>query len=192
MKSRLKKIALMSPDVFEKQLDQISDKGRDVLKVIEDYKFFIEQVSRVMQNDPGVSQMIENKKKNLDQASQAIYDVVFEIENMDITTSYYNQQKATELSKGPEVKTNTLPIGNPTPAPGGQMNPAAPAAPTPPQNPGGPATPLPPPAGGPKPPVGPPGQKDDSTKDDSKKDDSKKEEPSDKEDKGKGDSSNNE
>ncbi|MNV63065.1 hypothetical protein D3C71_1556420 [compost metagenome] len=113
MKSRLKKVALMAPDVFQKQVDQISDKGRDILKAIEDYKFFVEQVSRVVKNDPGLTQMITNKKKNLDQASQQIYDVVFDIENMDITTTYYNQQQATELSKEPTPKPPTPGIGNP-------------------------------------------------------------------------------
>lgn len=122
MKSRLKRVALMSPDIMEKQIEQISDKGRDVLKAIEDYKFFIDQTSRVIKNDPNAAEIIERKKKNLDQASQQIYDVVFDIENMDITTLYYDQQQATELSKGPDKK----PITGPTPLPGTPGVPNAP------------------------------------------------------------------
>jgi hypothetical protein len=107
MKSRLKKIALISPESAEKYIEQLSDKGRDVLKVIEDYKFFLDQTIRVIGSNPNMASMLERKKKNLDQASQQIYDAVFEIENMDITTSYYNQQTQTELSKGPvEQKPN--------------------------------------------------------------------------------------
>lgn len=99
MKSRLKKIALMSPDMFQGQLDQISDQGRNILKSIEEYKFFVEQASRVVQNDQKLTTLIINKKKNLDQAAQQIYDVVFEIENVDVIALYNEQQKATEDEK---------------------------------------------------------------------------------------------
>lgn len=92
-KSRLKKEAMMPVNMFQSQLDQISDKGRDVLKSIEDYKFFVDQTSRVMKNDPALTEMIQSKKKNLEQSSQQIYDVVFDIENMDINAIYQRQQE---------------------------------------------------------------------------------------------------
>lgn len=99
MKSRLKKVAIMSPDMFQGQLDQISDQGRNILKSIEEYKFFVEQASRVVQNDQKLTELIINKKKNLDQAAQQIYDVVFEIENVDVIALYNEQQKAVEENK---------------------------------------------------------------------------------------------
>lgn len=102
MKSRLKKIAIMSPDMFQGQLDQISDQGRNILKSIEEYKFFVEQASRVVKNDQKLTELIINKKKNLDQAAQQIYDVVFEIENVDVIALYNEQQKSTEENKEPK------------------------------------------------------------------------------------------
>lgn len=101
MKSRLKKIALMPVQTFQSQLDQISDKGRDLLKAIEEYKFFVEQTSRVMKNDPALTEIIVSKKKNLEEASQKIYDIVFDIENLDISALYERQQEVTnEENKG--------------------------------------------------------------------------------------------
>lgn len=96
MKSRLKKIAIMSPDMFQGQLDQISGQGRNILKSIEEYKFFVEQASRVVKNDAKLTEVIINKKKNLDQAAQQIYDVVFEIENVDVIALYKEQQDSIE------------------------------------------------------------------------------------------------
>lgn len=101
-KSRLKKEAMMPVNMFQSQLDQISDKGRDVLKSIEDYKFFVDQTSRVMKNDPALTEMIQSKKKNLEQSSQQIYDVVFDIENMDINSIYERQQEAIDKEKESE------------------------------------------------------------------------------------------
>lgn len=101
MKSRLKKIALMPIQTFQSQLDQISDKGRDLLKAIEEYKFFVEQTSRVMKNDPALTEIIVSKKKNLEEASQKIYDIVFDIENLDISALYERQQEViNEENKG--------------------------------------------------------------------------------------------
>lgn len=104
-KSRLKKEAMMPINMFQSQLDQISDKGRDVLKAIEDYKFFVDQASRVMKNDPALTEMIQSKKKNLEQSTQQIYDVVFDIENMDINSIYQRQQQVTnENENGGETE----------------------------------------------------------------------------------------
>lgn len=112
--TRLKKVAMMPINMFQSQLDQISDKGRDVLKAIEDYKFFVDQASRVMKNDPALTEMIQGKKKNLEQSAQQIYDVVFDIENMDINSMYQRQENVTdenqngEQNKQPENNNSTL------------------------------------------------------------------------------------
>lgn len=106
MKSRLKKVALMPTEMFKSQLDQISDKGRDVLKSIEEYKFFVEQTSRVMKNDPALTEVIVGKQKNLEESAQKIYDIVFDIENLDITALYERQQEVTNkenAEKQPET-----------------------------------------------------------------------------------------
>ncbi|AEO93291.1 gp20 [Bacillus phage G] len=101
--SRLKKTALMPTQMFESQLDQISDKGRDVLKALEDYKFFVDQTSRVMKNDPALIEVIVGKKKNLEEASAKIYDIVFDIENLDISALYERQEEKTNENQGIQV-----------------------------------------------------------------------------------------
>ena len=93
--SKLKKVALMDPAVFENTLDQISDKGRAILKSIEDYKFSIDQTLRVVKNDQALTNIISQKKKNLEHAAQDLYTIVFEIENVDITEAYNEQEEAT-------------------------------------------------------------------------------------------------
>lgn len=108
MNSRLKKLALMPTQMFQSQLDQISDKGRDVLKAIEEYKFFVEQTSRVMKNDPALTEVIIGKKKNLEEASTKIYDIVFDIENLDISSLYDRQQELTNHEENKnQVQNNT-------------------------------------------------------------------------------------
>lgn len=72
------------------QIDQISDKGRSILKDIEEYKFFIEQMARAMKNNQFLAQMVSDKKNILEEASQKIYDIVFEMENMDVMKIYEN------------------------------------------------------------------------------------------------------
>lgn len=99
MKNRLKKLALMDPEMFESTLDQISDKGRAILQSIEEYKFNIDQTLRVVKNDPALSNIINQKKKNLDHAAQDLYMVVFEIENIDITEAYNEQSTVIQPSE---------------------------------------------------------------------------------------------
>lgn len=94
--SRLKKVALMDPAMFENTLDQISDKGRAILQAIEEYKFNIDQTLRVVKNDQALTNIINQKKKNLDHAAQDLYAIVFEIENVDISEAYNEQQEATQ------------------------------------------------------------------------------------------------
>ena len=104
---RLIKKALMNINIFKSTLNQLSTKGRNVLKNIEDYKFTIEQTTRLLANDQHLAQKIIQKKKILDQAAGLIYSVVFDIENIDITQEYNDQKQ--EVENGPE----NLPQNNP-------------------------------------------------------------------------------
>lgn len=90
----------MNINTFENTLSQLSSKGREVLKSIEDYKFTVEQTTRLLANDQHLAQKIIQKKKILDQAAGLIYSVVFDIENIDITQEYNDQ--AQEVENGPE------------------------------------------------------------------------------------------
>ena len=104
---RLIKKALIDINIFKSTLSQLSTKGRGVLKNIEDYKFTIEQTTRLLANDQHLAQKIIQKKKILDQAAGLIYSVVFDIENIDITQEYDDQIQ--EVKNGPE----NLPQNNP-------------------------------------------------------------------------------
>lgn len=91
--SRLKKVALMNPEMFKGTLKQLGTKGRTILKGIEDYKFALEQAARIVANDPNLGQRLVEKKKELDKAAGEIYSIVFEIENIDITKEFQQQQQ---------------------------------------------------------------------------------------------------
>lgn len=91
--SRLKKVALMNPEMFKGTLKQLGTKGRTILKGIEDYKFALEQAARIVANDPDLGQRLVEKKKELDKAAGEIYSIVFEIENIDITKEFQQQQQ---------------------------------------------------------------------------------------------------
>lgn len=107
--SRLKKVALMNPEMFKGTLKQLGNKGRGILKGIEDYKFSLEQAARIVSNDPNLSQKIIEKKKALDKAAGEIYSIVFEIENIDITKEYQDQQN---FINNPELKNNEENVPN--------------------------------------------------------------------------------
>lgn len=104
--SRLRKKAIMDPSVFEGTLDQISDKGRAILKAIEEYKFYIDQTLRMIKTNPALSNLITQKKKNLDHAAQDLYSIVFEIENIDILEEYKKQLEMIEQNNQPQNNEN--------------------------------------------------------------------------------------
>ena len=74
----------------ESQTKQIADKGRDSVEKIEEYKFFVDQMSKNMKANPALADAVKEKEKDLEQASQKIYDVVYEMENMDVMKQYEN------------------------------------------------------------------------------------------------------
>lgn len=120
---RLIKKAFMDIEVLKGTLEQLSDEGRDILRAIEDYKFKLEQASRVVANDQMLAQKINQKQKILDAAAGQIYGIVFDIENIDITQAYTDQQMmATSpgLGEAPDGE------ATPTPMPGQPGQPPVP------------------------------------------------------------------
>lgn len=117
---RLVKKSLMNPEVFKGSLDQLGKQGREILKLIEDYKFKLEQTCRLTANDQVLTQKLIQKKKQLDAASGQIYSIVFDVENIDITQAFEQQQINTNPS-GPSNSTK------PTQTPGQnqQQNPTS-------------------------------------------------------------------
>lgn len=90
--SRLKKLA-MDMTAFQGILDQASDKGREILKSLEDFKFTLEQSARLLKNDQEVAQGMIQKRKSIDEITAKLYQLVFDIENMDISLAFNNQNQ---------------------------------------------------------------------------------------------------
>lgn len=101
---RLIKKSIMNPEMFKGTIKQLGNKGRTILKGIEDYKFSLEQAARIVSNDQNLSQKIIEKKKVLDKAAGEIYSIVFDIENIDITQEYQDQQMKINNPNIKEVK----------------------------------------------------------------------------------------
>ncbi len=82
---RLIKRSMMNIEMFKGTLNQLSDEGRNILKLIEDYKFKLDQTCRLTSNNQELTQKLQQKRKQLDVASSQIYSIVFDIDNVDIT-----------------------------------------------------------------------------------------------------------
>ena len=82
----------MNIEMFKGSLNQLSNEGRNILKLIEDYKFKLDQTCRLTANDQQLTQKLQQKRKQLDVASGQIYSIVFDIDNIDITQAYEQQQ----------------------------------------------------------------------------------------------------
>lgn len=109
---RLVKKSIMNPEMFKGTLEQLSNQGREILKDIEEYKFKLEQAARITTNDQQITQKIIQKQKQLDVASGQIYAIVFDIENIDITQAYDQQQ----INTNPNIQTKpevNVPINKP-------------------------------------------------------------------------------
>ena len=107
---RLIKKSMMTPEMFESNIKQLSDKGRAILRSIEDYKFTLEQTARLMVNDQQLSQKLIQKRKSMEAAAGQVFSVVFDIENIDITTAWENQVTQNMPSEPP-----TSPVAPPNP-----------------------------------------------------------------------------
>lgn len=112
---RLVKQSIMNIEMFKGTLNQLSDEGRDILKLIEDYKFKLDQTCRLTANDQQLTQKLVQKRKQLDVASGQIYSIVFDIDNIDITQAYEQQQINTNPNMPVKNDVNK-PAPTPTPS----------------------------------------------------------------------------
>lgn len=152
---RLKKLA-MDTTMFQSSVDQVSKKGRDLLKSLEDFKFTLEQTARLLNNNQDIAQGMIQKRKNVDEITSKLYQIVFDIENMDISQSYTENQPITQRPDNNVPKDDSR-----KPVPG-----QPPAGIPVPNN----AAPTPPQPGAEKPKMPEVPKDDEKSKDDSKKD----------------------
>ena len=97
----------MDINSIKNALNQVSIKGRNILKELEDFKFTSEQTARLLNNDQSITQGLIKKRTATDEISNKLYQIVFDIENLDITKSF-NEQKPNALQDAPQMPPNVL------------------------------------------------------------------------------------
>lgn len=91
---------------------QVSDKGRNILKELQDLKFTLNQTITVLNNLPQISNGLKSKEKTIDSISQELYQLIFDIENINISESFMepkpiiNQDVPNESNKNKSEKDN--------------------------------------------------------------------------------------
>lgn len=105
-------------ELIEHSIEQISNSGRSLLKEIEKFKFNLEQTSRMLSQFPQLSQGMMSKRKSVNEISNKLYQIIFDIENTDISLSFQQENpEATDV-----VRNDVRSVGEPKP----QMAPVAP------------------------------------------------------------------
>lgn len=105
-------------ELIEHSIEQISNSGRSLLKEIEKFKFNLEQTSRMLSQSPQLSQGMMSKRKSVNEISNKLYQIIFDIENTDISLSFQQENpEATDV-----VRNDVRSVGEPKP----QVAPAAP------------------------------------------------------------------
>lgn len=105
---RLRKLS-ENTKMYENTINQISNKGRNILKLLEDFKFVLEQSAKLLTNNQQIAQALINKRKVIDEISGKLYQVVFDIENIDISNSFFNPNDTIlQIPKNNVNETNDL------------------------------------------------------------------------------------
>lgn len=138
--SRLRKKYAMDMNAFQGTINQTSQKGRQILKSLEDFKFTLEQTARLLNNNQQLSQGMIQKRKSIDEISNKLYQIVFDIENMDISNAFMvqNQPVMEELPNKSPAGPQEPGQNNPGQIPGQPQVPGQPDSQAPSTNPGAP------------------------------------------------------
>ena len=100
-------------ELIKSSIEQISNTGREVLKQVEKFKFNLEQTSRMLSQNPQLSQGMMAKRKSVNEISEKLYQIIFDIENTDISLAF--QQESPEAVM--DSKNDTRSVGEPKPQP---------------------------------------------------------------------------
>ena len=90
LQNKLIKKSKMDENMFENVIDQASSKGRKILQILEDFKFTLDQTARLLKNNQELAQGFARKRKAIDEISNKLYQIVYDIENIDISQAFYN------------------------------------------------------------------------------------------------------
>lgn len=81
-------------NIMQNSLQNLANEGRQILKIIDDFKFKLIQSSNIFKDDK-IKIKLEQKQKILASAASLIYSIVFDMENMDLTPVYEEEQFST-------------------------------------------------------------------------------------------------
>lgn len=78
-------------NIMQNNLQNLANEGRQVLKIMDDYKFKLIQSLNIFKSDD-VRAKLEQKQKILAQSASLVYSIVFDLENFDLTPIYEEEQ----------------------------------------------------------------------------------------------------
>ena len=90
--------------MYENTFKNMSNEGRKILKSLEKFKFSLEQGSRIVYKIPQLSSGLMSKRKYIDEISNKLYQLVFDLENTDISNSFQQENPFAEREIGREPR----------------------------------------------------------------------------------------
>lgn len=122
--------------MYESAFENLGKEGRDVLKNLEEYKFKLEQASRMVSQIPKLSNGLMAKRKSIDEISNKLYQLIFDVENTDISNSFEEESPFVDREQAQGTRHIEKDDSNGMPSPSGvpPMGGSTPPSTTPPQN----------------------------------------------------------
>ena len=90
--------------MYENTFKNMGNEGRKILKSLEKFKFSLEQGSRMVSQIPQMASGLMSKRKSLDEISNKLYQLVFDLENTDISNSFQQENPFAEREIGREPR----------------------------------------------------------------------------------------
>ena len=90
--------------MYENTFKNMSNEGRKILKSLEKFKFSLEQGSRMVSQIPQMASGLMSKRKSIDEISNKLYQLVFDLENTDISNSVQQENPFAEREIGREPR----------------------------------------------------------------------------------------
>ena len=92
-------------NIMQNNLQNLANEGRQVLKIMDDYKFKLIQSLNIFKSDD-VRAKLEQKQKILAQSASLVYSIVFDLENFDLTPIYEEEQFSANTTEKPTFNDN--------------------------------------------------------------------------------------
>ena len=90
--------------MYENTFKNMGNEGRKILKSLEKFKFSLEQGSRMVSQIPQLSSGLMSKRKSIDEISNKLYQLAFDLENTDISNSFQQENPFAEREIGREPR----------------------------------------------------------------------------------------